>query len=349
MLVGLLAIFAVLIFLSFVEDYLGKYKWFAFLTIGVVLMVYAGVRPVGFDRDSPNYETMFMHPDSRLSEISVEPFFLWICNVCSLLMQDVRIILVLFAIVGVTLKMYAIKKLTPMFFLPLVIYFGNFYFLHEITQIRAGVAAAIFLISVYYMSEGRKLVAFGVIAVACMFHYSALSLFPLLFLDNKPMCRVKKMMMASIVPMCFLLYFLNLDLLTTIPIPYVTDKVEGYKAASEFGAVAKNSILNPFPLIKMVVFLFLLYFADTVERYVPSIHLLIKILGCSLVVYFAFSSITIISIRISELYGIVELVAYPCIAYTIRPKAVGTLFVCMIAIIEMVFNTIMWGFFDFAV
>ena len=63
MLVGLLAIFAVLIFLSFVEDYLGKYKWFAFLTIGVVLMVYAGVRPVGFDRDSPNYETMFMHPD----------------------------------------------------------------------------------------------------------------------------------------------------------------------------------------------------------------------------------------------------------------------------------------------
>lgn len=349
MLVGLLAIFAVLIFLSFVEDYLGKYKWFAFLTIGVVLMVYAGVRPVGFDRDSPNYETMFMHPDSRLSEISVEPFFLWICNVCSLLMQDVRIILVLFAIVGVTLKMYAIKKLTPMFFLPLVIYFGNFYFLHEITQIRAGVAAAIFLISVYYMSEGRKLVAFGLIAVACMFHYSALSLFPLLFLDNKPMCRVKKTMMASIVPMCFLLYFLNLDLLTTIPIPYVTDKVEGYKAASEFGAVAKNSILNPFPLIKMAVFLFLLYFADTVERYVPSIHLLIKILGCSLVVYFAFSSITIISIRISELYGIVELVAYPCIAYTIRPKAVGTLFVCMIAIIEMVFNTIMWGFFDFTV
>lgn len=349
MLVGLLAIFAMLIFLSFVEDYLGKYKWFAFLTIGVVLMVYAGVRPVGFDRDSPNYETMFMHPDSRSSEISVEPFFLWICNVCSLLMQDVRIILVLFAIVGVTLKMYAIKKLTPMFFLPLVIYFGNFYFLHEITQIRAGVAAAIFLISVYYMSEGRKLVAFGVIAVACMFHYSALSLFPLLFLDNKPMCRVKKKMMASIVPMCFLLYFLNLDLLTTIPIPYVTDKVEGYKAASEFGAVAKNSILNPFPLIKMAVFLFLLYFADTVERYVPSIHLLIKILGCSLVVYFAFSSITIISIRISELYGIVELVAYPCIAYIIRPKSVGTLFVCMIAIIEMVFNTIMWGFFDFTV
>ena len=183
MLVGLLAIFAMLIFLSFVEDYLGKYKWFAFLTIGVVLMVYAGVRPVGFDRDSPNYETMFMHPDSRSSEISVEPFFLFICNVCSLLMQDVRIILVLFAIVGVTLKMYAIKKLTPMFFLPLVIYFGNFYFLHEITQIRAGVAAAIFLISVYCMSEGRKLVAFGVIAVACMFHYSALSLFPLLFLD----------------------------------------------------------------------------------------------------------------------------------------------------------------------
>ena len=349
MLIGLFIIFFVLIVLSFAEDYLGKYKWFAYLLVGIILILYAGIRPVGFDRDSPNYEAMFMHPDSKESAISVEPFFLWICKVCSLIMQDVRIILVIFAVIGVTLKMYAIKKITPLFFLPLVIYFGNFYYLHEITQIRAGIAAGFFLFSVPYIAQGKKMLGFLLILAACMFHYSALALLPVLFLNNKPIGKYKKIVLSTIVPMCFVLYFLDLDLLTTVPIPYVTDKVEAYKMVSEYGNVEKNSILNPFPLIKMAVFLYFLYFSNTIEKYVPSIHLLIKILACSLLVYFAFSSITIISTRISELYGIVELVAYPCIIYTIRPKFVGKVLVCLIAVIEMVFNTIFWDFFDFNV
>lgn len=350
MLIGLFAIFAILIFLSLIEEYLdGKNKTFAYLMIGIVLILYSGLRPVGFDRDSPNYEMMFMHPESKEATVSVEPFFLWICDVCSIVMQDVRIILVIFACIGVTLKLYAIKRLTPLYFLPLVIYFGNFYFLHENTQIRAGIASGIFLIAVSFMANDKKILAFATIALACMFHYSALTLLPLLLLDNKPMGKVKKLAFASIVPACFILYFLNIDLLTTLPIPYVTDKVEGYKAASEFGRFAQNSILHPFQLIKMAVFLYFIYFSDTIVKYVPSIHLLIKILGCSLIAYFAFSSITIISTRISELYGIVEIVAYPCIAYTIKPKVVGKLIICTIAIIEIFFNTMVWDFFDFKV
>ena len=350
MLIGLVIIFIILIFLAFVEDYLDdKSKMFVYLMMGIILIAYSGLRPVGFDRDSPNYENMFMHPESRVALVSAEPFFLWICSVCSLIMQDVRIVLVIFACIGVSVKLFAIRKFIPMFFLPLVIYFGNFYFLHENTQIRAGVAAGLFLVAVSYISNEKKVFALGFILLACMFHYSSLALLPLLLLDNKPIGRVKSWILASIVPLCFVLYILNLDLLTTVPIPYVTDKIEGYKAASEFGAVAKNSILNPFPLIKMAVFLYFLYFAETIEKYVPSIYLLIKILGCSLIVYFAFSSITIISVRISELYGIVELVAYPCIAYTIKPRFVGKMFVCVIAFIEMFFNTVMWDFFDFNV
>lgn len=349
MLVGLFVIFAILIFLAFFEEYLGRYKWMAYILVGIVLVVYAGARPIGFDRDSPNYEMMFMNPDAKESVISVEPSFLWISKICSLLVQDVRPVLVMYAILGVTLKLYAIKRYTPLFFLPLVIYFGNFYYLHELTQIRAGIASAFFLLAVPFMADKKKLAALGLILLACLFHYSALSLLPLLFLDNSPMGRVKKIIVALVVPLCFVLYFLGLDMLTTVPIPYVTDKVEAYKAMSEYGPVEKNSILNPFPLMKMAVLLYFLYFSDTIAKYVPYIHILVKILACSLFVYFAFSSITIVSTRISELYGIIEIVAYPCIVFTIKPRFVGKLLVCIIAIIEMVFNSIVWDFFDFDV
>lgn len=349
MLIGLFAIFATLIFLAFFEEYLGKYKWMAYILVGIVLVMYASLRPIGFDRDSLNYEIVFMNPDAKESITNVEPSYLWISKFFMLIAQDVRPVLVLYAILGVTLKLYAIRKYTPLFFLPLVIYFGNFYYLHELTQIRAGIASAIFLLAIPYLAEKRKFIAFAIIMLACLFHYSSLSLLPLLLLNNNPLRRKTKFVIAMIVPLCFVFYILGLDMLTTVNIPYVTDKVETYKALTEYGPMEKNSILNPFALIKIAVLLYFLYFSDTIAKYVPYIHLLIKILACSLFVYFAFSSITIISTRISELYGIIEIVTYPCIIFTIRPRFVGKILVCLIAIIEMFFNTIMWDFFDFNV
>ena len=217
--------------------------------------------------------------------------------------------------------------------------------MHEVTQIRAGIVSGLFLLSLPQMAEGKRVLPFFLIAFGALFHYSAISLLPLLFLRNKKIQPKFKIVWACVVPLCFVLYALNLDLLTTLPIPYVTDKVETYKMMSEFGNVDKESILNPFPLMKMAVFLYFLYFSKTIESYVPSINLLIKILGCSLIVYFAFSSVKIISTRISELYGIVEIVAYPCVYFTIKPKIVGIVIVCLMGLIEIYFNVFQWNFF----
>ena len=342
----LLIVFVMLLLLAFFEEYLGKYKWAAYIVIGIIMILCAGLRPVGFDRDSKNYESFFLHPDSGLSEISVEPLFLALCKILYFFYPDVQLLLFFFACFGVIIKFWAIRKITPLFFLPLVIYFSNFFLLHEVTQIRAGIVSGLFLLSLPQMAEGKKILPFCLIAFGALFHFSALSLLPLLFLNNNEIHPKLKIIWACVVPLCFVLYALDLDLLTTVPLPYVTDKVETYKTMSEFGNVDKESILNPFPLMKMAVFLYFLYFSKTIESYVPSINLLIKILGCSLIVYFAFSSVKIISTRISELYGVVEIVAYPCILFTIKPRVAGMVLVCLIGLIEIYFNVFQWGFFD---
>lgn len=348
MLVNLLFIIIVVLFLVVTEDYLGNYKWVAYVFVGICLMMYAGFRPIGFDRDSPNYEQLFMHPDAKIAGISVEPSFLWISKALYFIWPDVRSILFLFAAAGVTIKFCAIKRLTPLYFLPVLIYLGNFFLLHEVTQIRAGIVSGLFLLSLKPLSEDKKLHAFCYMAGGALFHYSALALLPLLLLDNRPITWKWKIALSLTVPLCFLLYASNLDLLTSVPIPYITEKVEAYKALSE-NVLEKESILNPFPLIKMTVFLYFLYFSETIREYVPSIYLLIKILCCSLLVYFLFSSIKIVSMRISELYGIVELVAYPCIIFTIRPVSIGKCAVCVIAFIELYFNLIQWEILDFSI
>lgn len=349
MLISLLIIFITLLFLAFTEDYLGRYKWLMYIIIGIMMITCAGLRPIGFDRDSHNYEQMFLHPDTELSGITIEPMFRILCKLLYYIYPDVQILLFTFALMCITIKYIAIKRLTPLFFLPLIIYFGNFFLLHETTQIRAGMVSGLFLLALKPLSEGKKLLPFCLITFGALFHYSAVSLLPLLLLDNKPISPMLKIAMACIVPLCFLFYVLDLDLLTSLPLPYVTEKVEIYKMASEFGKVEKESILNPFPLMKMAVFLYFLYFSQTIEAHVPSINLIIKILGCSLLVYFAFSSVKIISTRISELYGIVEIIAYPCIIFTLKPVSIGKIIVCIMALIEIYFNVIQWGFFDLTV
>ncbi len=346
---GILLLFiSIILILLFAEEYLGKYKWAAYILLGLAFVLYAGLRPIGFDRDSENYENLFMHPDSNISDISVEPSFLFLSRLLYIVYPDVHILFILYALLGISLKFFAIRRLTPLFFLPILIYTGNFFLLHDITQIRVGIASALFLLAVKPLSEGRRLHALAYLVVAVIFHYSALALFPLLILNNNPFGQVDKILWALIIPVCFMLFFMGTDVLTTFQIPYITDKVEAYRALSE-NKLERESILNPFPLIKMAVFLYFLYFADIIKDEVPSIYLLVKILGCSLIAYFAFSSIKIVSMRISELYGIVELVAYPCIVFTIRPAIIGKCLVCIIAFIELYFQLIQWEILDFSV
>lgn len=348
MLITLLFIVVIILLLVFVEEYLGEYKWLAFILLAFCLISFAGLRPVGFDRDSPNYEAMFMNPNSNISETSVEPSYRFLSQILYYVFPDIHIVFLLYAMIGVSIKFWAIKKLSPILFLPILIYVCNFFLLHECTQIRGGIASGLFLLSIKPLSEGKKLYAFLYIIAAIFFHYSAISLLPLLFLDNSSFTTTKKAMLALIVPACFVLYAVGIDPLTSINIPYITDKVESYQALSET-KLDKESILNPFPLIKMAVFLYALYFSETIKQYVPSIYLLIKILGCSLIVYFAFSSIKIVSMRISELYGIIELITYPCIIYTLRPLSFGKFIVCIIAFIEIFFQLVQWKILDFDV
>ena len=335
MLIVLLVILIVISCLIFTEDYLGKYKLPIFVILGFLLALYAGVRPVGFDRDSETYEYVFLHPNS--SEY-VEPTYLLLSSFLYIIWQDVHIVFLVFALISITIKFWAIKDLTPLLFASICTYMMNFFALHDLTQIRAGVAASLFLFSIRPMSEGRKLYSFFLILVGFTFHVSALLYFPVLFFGNKSFNRPWKWCLYSLVPLCFILYFLDINILLSIYIPYISDKLELYQIANEFGDLEKARLLSPFPLIKMLFFLYLTYFAETIKYFVPAIFLIIKILGLSIFTYFAFASFPILSMRISELFGIVEIVAFPCIIFTLKPKYAGQCVVFVVFVIEIVYN-----------
>ena len=91
----------------------------------------------------------------------------------------------LFAILGVSFKLIAIKQLTELWFLSLILYLSNFFILHEMTQIRAGVASAFLLLCVkpIYDRDLKRFLLFAVLGF--LFHYSAIVILPLWFLGIK--------------------------------------------------------------------------------------------------------------------------------------------------------------------
>ena len=341
-------IILIVVMLAFIEDYIKvKQLMMLYIIVGLFLILYAGFRPVGFDRDSLAYESLFMNPDSKFTVLTMEPLFLVICRTLYAFVQDVRILFLFFAMLGVSLNVVAIKRLCPMYFFPLLIYFSNFYMVHELTQIRAGVAVGIFLFAIKPIIEGRKLRVLLLIFLSSMFHYSSLALLPMLFLSNNDFDRISKYLWASIVPICIIMYFFNVDILTSFPLPFVSQKVEIYKTMSEFGSTDRANMLNPFTIFRMVVFLYLLYFSKTVSHYVPCVNVVVRMLGCSILIYCIFSSVKVIGTRLSELYAIAEIVAYPCIIYTIRPKFVGEIMVFFMSCVYLYFNLFQWQLFNF--
>lgn len=344
-----IAIFTTLFLFAYLEDYIEKEKWYAYIVICILLVLNAGLRPIGCDPDSINYENAFFNFDNQLLSLNYEASFLTLCKIGYSIVSDVHIVFLFYAMIAIPLRFLAIKKLTPYLFSSLIIYFGNFYILHDYTQLRVSIASSLFLLSIPYICEENKKKAFVLMLCALIFHYSSLVLFIILFLSNKPLNIKWRIGLASIIPIGIATLLLKVDLITVIPIPYIQDKIEAYRKIQEYTDMFEEvSLVNAFLWIKIILFLYAIYFYDTISQQCKYLPLLLKIMGASIFAFFGFSQLPVISGRISELFGIIEIVFYPyVIMTTIKPKYISTLLVCLLAFIEFAFNLFIWKLLDF--
>ena len=117
------------------------------------------------------------------------------------------------------------------------------------------------------------------------------------------------------------------NFLTTIPIPYVQEKMEIYEAARDAGVMESDEInlFNAVVMVKLLAFYLLLWKYEVVRERGPEISLWLKIQALSIVCYTAFSFLPAISVRTSELYGVVEILLFPALIYIVRPQWAGKL------------------------
>lgn len=304
-----------------------------FICLGLVLIFIAGFRGEGVDRDYNNYIEMFHQQEF----IVVEPAFVLISMIIDSLVGDNPFFLFfIFAIVGISLKLIAIRQLTELWFLSLVIYLSNFFILHEMTQIRAGVASAFLLLCVkpIYDRDLKRFLLFAILGF--LFHYSAIVILPLWFLGIKAR---KKILLFSL-PIGYLIYFSGINLIATIPISVIQNKIVMYQTLMELGN-EESILINVFNLVflaKIAVFYFLLFKYDLIFSYNKYVSILMKIYCISLMSYLVLAVLPPIATRITELFAVVDIILIPFIYYVFKPIWFSKLIVIFIGICFLLIN-----------
>ena len=170
----LLSIFILLCGVSAIEDRLtNSARTGAFLVVGLVLALLAGFRPDDVDHDYMNYVGMYYESFAIDTEIT----FIVIASIVEMLFDNVVFVFVIYAFIGVFLHLYAIKRLTSLWFLSLLVYLSSFYLLHGMNQIRVGVSAGFFLLALHHLQERDKRRYVMCAILATLFHYTSVILF----------------------------------------------------------------------------------------------------------------------------------------------------------------------------
>lgn len=291
-----------------------------FLLIPVV-----GFRLLGKDIDFDNYYYVIKNPDQfnlTTKEISFK-FLLYLNDIFS--SNSVYPILITYAIIGLGIKFYAILKYSMIPGLSLIIYFLSYFLLHEYTQIRAGISSGIFLLALPNIADGNMKSYFKKVIIACLFHWTAIILFPMYFFLRK--IHLKYFLVLPCLSLA--IYFSKIDLegillsqIQKIPLLYLY-----YQSNS--GHQESINVLNLINLGFLLLFVFSVFSHLIGPLIKTSMEVvLIKVFSLSLTIFYLFAILNkpVIAFRLFEYLNVSLVFLIPIIVEKYRQKyAIATI------------------------
>lgn len=208
-----------------------------------------------------------------------------------------------------------------MHLLSLIVYLSLYFILHEMTQIRAGVAAGLFLLSIpdIYDRNFRKFIIKSLLAFS--FHYSAIVMLPLYFLNPKKLNIIYFLLpiVGFILAIFNLSQFFLLNFIHMLP-NFLAYKINIYLALLELGEHSEINIINvySFLLFSIYFFCFFLYVKNKIKNNYDI--LFIKTLTISLFSFYFFSDVPVFAFRISEFLNIVVIIFLPNLIFYFKQK-----------------------------
>lgn len=281
------------------------------------LLAFAALRPIGLDPDSAAYRDWILR---GIYYERAELFFILCVDFWKLILPleyVPRAVLATFAFIQMYILHLALTNYRSTLCRSLLLYFLLLYSIALLTQIRVGVASAIFFWAIRDIGEKNILRFISKIALAFTFHSMSLVFFVFYFLNPKKI-NSRLYWCALPIGLCFI-FFLNSikgfvlgNVIQYLP-RLASLKVGSYLSADEHGM----NIFNFWFLYVLLLYYLALYALKTLPK---ECILYVKVVGLGIVLYFPFSIIWDLAIRTMNSVGLLVLVLIPMLANAYRPK-----------------------------
>lgn len=306
----------------------------------VILSLVAAFRPDTMP-DYENYHDFFVYQSSERMEVG----FTYYVEFFKSIISSPIFLFWIVALLSIGLKITAINALSPFFWGSILVFISRFFVLHDMIQIRAAVASGLVLWSTKYLynRDFKRFVL--VVALAALFHTSALAIIPFWFLSPK---HINTKLYFLLLPLAYVLALSGVTLghfVELIPIERVQQGWKMYQLAMEDGVGTTINIFNTSQLFRCAFAVILIWGIKRLSIYVPQTIIWLKIYVAALVVLILFSDVPVLAFRLNELLQVVEILLIPSIVVMPRYKQVGKLVVFIYALfglsIDVLYNELM--------
>ncbi|MDD8117538.1 EpsG family protein [Escherichia coli] len=300
--------------------------------LGTVLIVLTSLRPIGIDADSLSYLEAYKLAQNGIYVIS-EPTFNFFSLISTTFFYDNNIgigfLFFIYAGLSISIKFYTIYKYSSSIYLSILVYVCVFYILHEMTQIRVGLASAFFLLGIHDLIMGNKRKYLMKIFLACLCHFSSLVLIPLVFISAERV-NLKIILLTPVLMLCAVLIIgdmnpILISLFQYLPEPLSSKAISYIVGVEQFGRFDSVNFFSKFTLSVFSFFILYIIACAKGKCIKPADIIFLKLFSIMLTLFYFFSSVPVLASRIFELLAVSMILSFPEICKKIQPSWIITL------------------------
>jgi hypothetical protein len=337
-----------LLLLTLSTGYFYKVQKESYWACIIMLVIIAAFRPESCCEDYAFYLEYYDNISS-MPLTFLEPTYFVITAISKFLFNGPIGIFIIYSILGVGLKGIAFMRLTKYYSISLILYFGSFFLLHEMTQIRVGVASAILLLSIPSIEERNLKKFLCYLGVGILFHYSFIIFAFCYFLNPK---KINPWAYMGLIVITYVAVLAGINLTTVfqlIRMGFISDKIETYKQLLDQGVFGDIMLINPLLFLRAGILGILLWNWEKVQEKNKYAVILMKIYAFSIFFFIAFADLPVMAGRVSQLLGIVEIILVPFFVYVLTPKyyavAIALLFGLLIMYKQLYYSDLLNSYF----
>ena len=321
-----------------------------YFVFGIFLILFATFRSPRLP-DYMEYMKLF-HTSYTNSSDDKELSFYIICSIAKLVsLNDGKFLfLLIYAVLGISIKLIAIKKYSVHVILSLCVWLSSFFILHDLIQIRASVASGLLLLFLPQVQKRNMVKAFILFIFAFYFLYSAL-IFLLFFVLNPKTIKLEIWTFFYLISLFINIFNIDIfvvinKILDILPINSINSRLSVYLMNDYTISEEQTNMFSPYIIMQTIICFVVLFSIRKIAIISP--YAIIWLKSCFLSIYIYSLSIPGVTMRLAELLSVPQIFLVPLIinCFPNKYKKLGILIVSLICILWLSYFVIIQNFFN---